>query len=315
MNLWIYEFDIVALSTLHLPGFSSAALRGGFGNVLRELTCVTKMNDCVACPVRKECPFTYLFNPYADNDPHFHGGANLPRPFVLGNPSVEQISHGQHARFRVTIVGSAVEYLPYIVLAFRQLGIIGVGKGRGKFRLSAVYSQDLLTGKLPKQVFDHDEDVLYPSRSYEVSLNAVSEHTADTSVHKLKLQLVTPTHLVSQGRRIDEAPSFEQLIRAILRRYSDLSSLYCGNRPQLDYKALLEQAKTVRLERYQLRDFYRRGFSSRRGESTPQEGICGTLVYSGDFRSFLPYLMMGQWIHIGKQATFGMGRYDLQVVA
>lgn len=316
MNIWVFEFEIIARSTVHLPSvFSGGALRGGFGNILRELTCVTKMAECDQCPLLRECPFTQLFNPIAENDGHFHTGANLPRPFVLSGPDTEQLSHGQHARFRLTLVGKSIEYLPYVVLAFRQLGKVGLGKGRGKFELSAVYSIDPLSGKFPKQIFDTKENVLYSSKAYDLSLESIVDHVADSRVDKLKVHLLTPTHLVSSNSRLHEPPSFAHLIRAVLRRYSDLSSLYCGLRPDIPYKELIQKAEGVELENFRLREFFRTGHSSRRGQPTVQEGVCGTVTYAGDVTEFLPYLTLGQWLHIGKQATFGMGRYDLQIVA
>ncbi|MBY0546117.1 MAG: CRISPR system precrRNA processing endoribonuclease RAMP protein Cas6 [Candidatus Obscuribacterales bacterium] len=316
MEIRLFEFDLLALSTLHLSEFSAPSLRGGLGSILRELTCVTRLSDCTDCPVRKECPFTSLFNSQVDEDAHFHKGAQVPRPFVLSAPIGGRLSHGEHFKFRLTMVGEAVEYLPYMVLAYRQLGMQGLGKGRGKYKLVSVSSLDPIGGHLPKRIFDHDEDVLYPSRCYEVSFDSVCDWAARTNApHRLEVHLATPAHLVSGGSRLREAPQFEQLMRAVLRRYSDLCALYSTGRPNLNYSELLEEARHVTLESYQLREMSARGFSSRRQQPTPRDGISGTLTYSGNLKPFLPHLMLGQWLHIGKQATFGMGRYDLQIVA
>lgn len=316
MEIRLFEFDLLALSTLHLSEFSAPSLRGGLGSILRELTCITKQPDCADCSVRNECPFTTLFNSQVDEDAHFHKGAQVPRPFVLSTPKGGVFSHGDHFRFRLTMIGDAVEYLPYMVLAYRQLGMQGLGKGRGKYKLVSVSSIDPLGGNLPKRIFEHEEDVLYPSRCYEISFDAVCDWASrNKAPHKLEVHLATPAHLVSGGSRIREAPQFEQLMRAVLRRYSDLCALYSAGRPNLFYSDLLEAARQVTLESYQLRETSATGFSSRRQQPTPREGISGTLTYSGNLKPFLPYLIIGQWLHIGKQATFGMGRYDLQIVA
>lgn len=43
-------------------------------------------------------------------------------------------------------------------------------------------------------------------------------------------------------------------------------------------------------------------------------GIVGAATYEGDLAPFWPYLVFGQWTHVGKGATFGLGRYRLEPV-
>jgi hypothetical protein len=35
----------------------------------------------------------------------------------------------------------------------------------------------------------------------------------------------------------------------------------------------------------------------------------GDTVYEGDLAPFWPYLVFGQWTHVGSGTTFGLGRY------
>ena len=145
MELWIYELELTALNALHFSNFSGPAFRGGFGSVLRQLTCVTRQPDCDGCPVLRECPFTLLFNSQPpDGDRHFANESSVPRPFILDTPDTTEVSHRRSFRFRVAVAGAANQLIPYIVLAYRQLGLVGIGKGRGKYKLSAVSSVDPL---------------------------------------------------------------------------------------------------------------------------------------------------------------------------
>ncbi len=41
------------------------------------------------------------------------------------------------------------------------------------------------------------------------------------------------------------------------------------------------------------------------------QGLVGTAVYEGDLTLFWPYLVFGQWTHVGSSTTFGLGRYRL----
>jgi CRISPR/Cas system endoribonuclease Cas6 (RAMP superfamily) len=38
-------------------------------------------------------------------------------------------------------------------------------------------------------------------------------------------------------------------------------------------------------------------------------GIVGSITYRGDFGKYLPLLRLGEHIHVGKAATFGLGKY------
>lgn len=316
MNISVYNFELKALNSLHLAAFSGPAFRGGFGAVLRQLTCVTGLPDCASCPVFRDCPFTDLFNcPPPADDAYFKKEANVPRPFVIEAPATREVSHGEHVQFKVVLSGRTAMHLPYVVLAYRQLGLVGFGKGRGRYRLISVKCVDPLNQRLPAQIFDGAEQRLYPSNSFSTSLEAVKKHYGAVDARKLIVHFRSPTHLKTRGRAPQEPPEFEHLVRAVLRRHSDLAALYGEGRPDMDYRALVDKARDVKLAASNLRYFRQRGYSHRKGEETPTEGITGSVTYEGELAPFMPYLIFGQWLHVGKQATFGMGKYELELAA
>ena len=46
---------------------------------------------------------------------------------------------------------------------------------------------------------------------------------------------------------------------------------------------------------------------------TNMVGFIGTICFNGELEAFLPYLILGQSIHVGKWTVFGMGQYRLYV--
>jgi hypothetical protein len=42
-------------------------------------------------------------------------------------------------------------------------------------------------------------------------------------------------------------------------------------------------------------------------------GAVGTWTFEGDLAPLLPWLRLGQWLHVGKNASLGMGRYQLDI--
>ena len=63
-----YDFEIEALSTLNLPPYKGSTLRGGLGNALKEVSCVSKEKHyaCPGCPYRTGCVYSYVFETPAD---------------------------------------------------------------------------------------------------------------------------------------------------------------------------------------------------------------------------------------------------------
>ena len=54
-------------------------------------------------------------------------------------------------------------------------------------------------------------------------------------------------------------------------------------------------------------------YSSRQHSTVPMGGLVGELVVdTRGLEPFWPYLWLGQWLHCGKGATMGLGRYVVE---
>jgi CRISPR/Cas system endoribonuclease Cas6 (RAMP superfamily) len=52
-------------------------------------------------------------------------------------------------------------------------------------------------------------------------------------------------------------------------------------------------------------------FSSKRKEEMIFGGLIGNIEYKGDLQLFMPFLNIGEHIHIGEKTTFGLGKYEI----
>jgi len=125
------------------------------------------------------------------------------------------------------------------------------------------------------------------------------------------LTLLTPLRL-KQGGSLTEQFNFELLIRAILRRITYLNQYFGDQEIELDYKQLIDQAKEIKTRARNIawRDWER--YSSRQDTRMKLGGIVGDIEFAGDITPFWPFLLMGQEIHIGKNTTFGLGKYRVE---
>jgi len=55
-------------------------------------------------------------------------------------------------------------------------------------------------------------------------------------------------------------------------------------------------------------------YSNRQHQKMTLGGLMGKIILTGELAPFVPMLYLGQWLHFGKNATFGMGRYQLALV-
>ena len=40
-------------------------------------------------------------------------------------------------------------------------------------------------------------------------------------------------------------------------------------------------------------------------------GFVGSITFEGDLKGFLPFLLLGEYIHMGKGTSFGLGKYEI----
>ena len=40
-------------------------------------------------------------------------------------------------------------------------------------------------------------------------------------------------------------------------------------------------------------------------------GFIGPITFEGDFEVFLPFLLPGEYLHVGKGTSFGLGKYEI----
>ena len=73
----------------------------------------------------------------------------------------------------------------------------------------------------------------------------------------------------------------------------------------------MRRAEKVACVRRDLRWEERERRSSRTGMRHPIGGLLGECAFAGDLAEFLPLLWLGQYLHVGKHAAWGNGRFRL----
>jgi hypothetical protein len=136
-----YRLTLEALEPLHLPPNKGSALRGGFGHTFKRLACAEPWPCGQRCERGNACPYGYIFETTPPDESEVLSNlSEVPRPFVIEPPDDRRtfIPPGDRLTFGLTLVGRGINYLPYFIAVFRELGQVGLGKTRGKYRLLAM---------------------------------------------------------------------------------------------------------------------------------------------------------------------------------
>ena len=128
---------------------------------------------------------------------------------------------------------------------------------------------------------------------------------------QLTVRLLTPTRITHEGKLTNELP-FHVFWRRLIGRISALAYFHCGESLELDFKGLIEKAITVETTKTALRWHDWTRYSSRQNRKMQLGGLIGSVRYAGHLEEFIPFLALGAFLHVGKNATFGLGKYRLE---
>ena len=178
-----------------------------------------------------------------------------------------------------------------------------MGKGRGRFQLTQV----LTDGE--ESIYDGDTQMVH-NRNNALSFDDIQQETASLPTNQLTVHLLTPARITHEGQITDELP-FHLFWRRLIGRISALAYFHCGESLDLDFKGLIAQAETVQTVQSGLRWHDWTRYSSRQNQKMQLGGLIGDVTYAGGLAAFLPFVALGAFLHVGKNATFGLGKYQV----
>jgi hypothetical protein len=305
-----YAFTLAAEESFHLPPYKGSVFRGGFGAAFRKVVCALRRTECGACLLRSRCPYAYVFETFPDRDTEvLRVGTHekAPHPFVIEPPSeqTEVYEPGQSLSFNLILIGRGNDYLPYFVYAFEELGKMGIGRGRGRYRLERIEIGD-------EQIYEGGEKVLKPGNPKRLDISWDKDAREDSVMSDVSLLFHSPARIMYQ-RSLTSELEFRVLMTSLLRRLLLLASFHCDQSgPPWDHKAIITEAAEIIATRSDLkwRDWER--YSARQKTTMKMGGVVGEVTYEGAIDRFLSILKAGEVLHVGKGTAFGLGKYELR---
>lgn len=290
-----------------LPKFKGSTLRGAFGHALKRITCALRRQECISCLLSNTCAYAFLFEVKKTGTVESESlrSAQRPHPYVIVPPDDEKREYqpGEPLTFKIILFGRANDYLPHVLCAVQDMGKNGLGKkntNQGQFTTENVLQNRRIIfagGTL---------------KSHDSVPNIVLEQPSGIAGRRLRLQFLTPLRL-KYANEFKKALPFHVIIRAALRRYSTLETIYGDGAPDLDFKGIAARATKIETIESSSRWVDINRYSNRQKKAMKFGGIIGAMIFQGEgIAEFLPLLHYCRQTHLGKQTSFGLGRIAVE---
>ena len=320
--------------------YLGSAWRGVFGRALRNTVCVTRLPACDPCALLGSCPYPFLFEsrtpPGAKKLTRY---PNTPGPYVLepadprfdtqgGEHGPERGPNGPKDRtlnLGVTLFGPANDHLPYVVHALDRAGRQGLTARR--VRLEMVDVQAAAPGPPEAGAAEPDAVGDDAPRARNGGWTTIFEPGGRLSPvparcpapppspsPAVRVRLLTPLRMRRQGRFVGAADlDFRAFASSLLRRVSLLTYFFSDTPLETDFAGLLRRAESVPITTPALRWYDWTRHSSRQRADVPMGGVVGSFeLPRPGLDPFWALLWLGQWTHVGRGCSMGLGRYVLE---
>jgi len=291
-DFFLFRFVFSAIDRIAFPaGQPGNILRGAFGNAFRRFACSPDCPGARSCTRRDSCVYARIFEPGASREPGSSrkgpsGLKDWPRPFVFRAAYLDgrTVAPGERFWFDVNLFETKDPPLEEFAGAFAQLAK-GVGPLGGRADLVSVEQRPI----------------------------SISLEPAGAPAGRVRVEFVTPTELKS-GDQVVTQPDFSILFARVRDRISTLRALYGPSALEIDFRAMGERAKSVRMTRSDIYHVEATRRSGRTGQVHSIGGFVGVAEYAGDLAEFIPYLEAASWTGVGRQCGWGKGQLRLEIL-
>ncbi len=293
------HFGLQVTEDTRLPVNKVSAIRGGIGEMLLRANCI-RDRQCDRCDFESECIVRRTLYSRFDQKPDFVTTGDSVGYVLECENYNEDFQEGDVLEFHLILFGKTIVYFSQFLQAVCQLGMAGIGKAHARY---AVVSVQNTTGK---EILRGSEIFMEHYRVRTLWDYVAYRQRGLTGQGPLnRIRFHTPVTLKYQGK-MQQSLSLEAMIPALCRRIYMLDCFEGMSCEQLRWdgawpKVRKEHSRPVSVCRY----------SSTQDQKMPLRGIKGELHLEEIPKELIPLLLAGEVTHMGKNTSFGFGRYRL----
>ena len=294
-----YQFTFTVTEPIQLPEYAGSTLRGAFGWALRKIACMTKQAECKGCPLYRTCPYTNIFETPAPTEHELQKFSQVPNGYMIEPPDWGEKVYisGEKLQFSLVLFGRLIDQLPLIAFAFKRAFEYNVGRGKAHLLDISAFNENaekfepiLVNGN----IIEHHKSVKFP----------------ECFTNNAEIEISTPLRLQENSKPLNEKEiNVERFFISLAKRIALLSEFHF--KPfDLDFESLKNQIAQIEDKKYlKWQDWTR--YSSRQDQKMKLGGVVGKWQFKNLSLELSKLLYIGQWLHCGKNATFGLGKYRI----
>jgi hypothetical protein len=292
------HFHLRILEDTILPINKVSALRGGMGEMLLRSNCIRE-RECENCDFESECIVRRTMYSQLDIKPDFMQ-KNDSVGYVIECENYEKYFYaGDELVFNLILIGKNIVYFNQYLQAFTYLGMEGLGKYKSKYAIEAV------TNTKRKIIVEGNN--VYKRRFIVQTLEEYVKYRLEANQNEDTIVFHTPAAIKFRGQMIEQI-DMEAVLEAIARRIYIFDCFEGIVADKIDIKGhvpgiLSQEVHKGSINRY----------SSTHEEKIKLCGIYGNAIIEKPDKLALILLYAGELMHIGKNTSFGFGRYSLSI--
>ncbi len=315
LTLTHLRFTATATSDIELGRYYAGNnLRNALASVMRRATCPETHRRGKPSPEHAgSCPACWLLA--SDVEP-----GRVRRSYAVQPPmpAKQYLPKDATFSFGLTLFGEEIQFFPYFILAFNEVGRLGFGKGRGTFVVNSIEAVNPLTQQREMVLASGEAMVKVPQLKVKIADIAplITQWQEDQS-DELTIQFHTPVRLITAGK-LCKSPDFAVFFRRLLQRTDELCRQFANEprRPKEAVAHLYQLADQVRLVDAGNHWVELHSWSGRSQRKEAISGFIGWAKYrTTDWGELLPWLLFGQGIQVGKLTVKGHGVYSIEHAA
>ena len=301
------HFTLVVMEDGQLPRSKASALRGGMGRALLTMNCISD-EHCDICDFSEDCLVQRMMYPEMKIRPEFMTTKDSEGFIIECEDAREFYRAGDELKFNLLLFGKTIVYFNQYLQAFHYFGMQGIGRNRIRFQISKVTNTTGKTFVEGTSVYKERYKVMHVS-------DYVSYRLMSTDIRKVvdgdccRLVFQSPLTLKYQGE-IQKSFLPEALLAAIERRIYILNCYEGNDEYKKDGIITIDEHLPIRVSEKTWSEKMLR-YSGTQNSKVTFSGIRGWCDIESIGGTALVLLLAGELLHIGKNTSFGFGKYTL----
>lgn len=295
------SFTLELTEDTNLPENKVSALRGGMGEMLLRANCI-RDRKCECCYFASECMIHHTMYSQFEKKPRFVTTGESIGYVIECDDYRREFREGDTLVFQLILFGKTAVYFNLFLQAIHMLGMNGLGKYAGHFQIADIANTN------GEPILDGVD--IHMERYQVEQLGDYVGHRLKSlkgDVPLIKMVFETPLTVKYNGEFLREF-NMEAIVRSVKRRIYMLDCFEgIDGEDAFDQNYLLPVIRRQEVKRGGVKRF-----SSRKQSSMYLKGIQGEIELEQIEPDTLELLLAGELIHIGKNTSFGFGKYRVE---